>query len=823
MKHQTILCGVALAALAACSPHDHQQAAPAIERDARIEQRIDSVMRHLTIEEKIGQMTQLNLSILERPAIAPNATKDEVIAQAKSLGLDKQFDFSQPIDDQTFYLVQQAIMRAAQEREFFVFDEAKLDSVFGKYKVGSILNTPAATPNKEQWNAIISRIQQKSIEEIGIPCVYGLDQNHGTTYTNGGTLFPQPINIAATFDTQMAHDAAVITAYETRASDCPWTFCPTLDLGRIQTWPRLWENYGEDPYLSAQMGEAAVRGFQGEDPNHVSPNNIAVSIKHFMGYSAPVSGKDRTPAVISLPDLKEKHFAPFVAAIRAGALTVMVNSSSVNGVPMHANYELLTKWLKEGLNWDGMVITDWADINQLTDREKVADGKKEAIQKAINAGIDMSMDPYSWDFCVLLKQLVDEGKVSVARIDDACRRVLRLKFRLGLFDAPNTWATDYPAFADADKAAKALQIAEESMVLLKNDDAILPLAKGKKILVCGPNANQMRCLNGGWSYSWQGDATDRYTEEYNTIYEAMVQKFGQQYVSYVPGVCYNEHGAHWAEDRIDIPAAVAAARKADVVVACVGENSYCETPGNIDDISISRNQQALVEALAQTGKPIVMIINGGRPRIVRDIVPLAKGIVDILLPGNYGGDALANLLAGDANFSGRMPYTYPKFPSALVNYDYKVSSETGTMEGAYNYNAVVSAQWLFGYGLSYTTFEYSDLNVDRTEFVANDVINVSVTVKNTGSVAGKESVQLYSSDLVASIVPDVRRLRAFTKVELQPGESQQVTLQLKGSDLAFVDADGRWTLEAGKFKLQIGQLVSDIKCTQTYKWSEANK
>lgn len=815
MTKKLLYCALAATMFAACAKNETK---PAIASDARIEQRIDSVMSRLSLEQKIGQMTQLNLSLLEKNAFPANASPEELKKLALEYGLDKEFDLSKPIEGQADFLLRQAIMRKAHEREFFAFDEAKLDSVFGKYYVGSILNTPSNTPTASQWNKIIARIQEVSLDRIGVPCLYGLDQNHGTTYTNGGTLFPQPINIAASFNPQLAHDAAVITAYETRASDCPWTFCPTLDLDRNQCWPRLWENYGEDPYLSSQMARAAVLGFQGENPNALTDKNIAVSIKHYMGYGAPVSGKDRTPAVISTAELKEKHFAPFAEAVRAGALTLMVNSSSINGVPVHASKELLTDWLKEGLQWDGMIITDWADINNLTDRERVADGKKEAICQAINAGIDMSMDPYSWDFCVLLKELVDEGRVPMSRIDDAVRRVLRVKFRLGLFDRPNTYIADYPDFACDAHAQKAEEIAEESMILLKNENQILPLRGKKRIFVCGPNANQMRCLNGGWSYSWQGDATDLYTAEYNTILEALQNQFGKENVSYEAGVRYNERGAFWAEDASGISRAAAAARHADVIVACIGENSYCETPGNIDDLNISPNQTQLIQELSKAGKPIVLILNGGRPRLIRTIEPLAQAVVNILLPGNYGGNALARLLAGEANFSGRMPYTYPKFPNALINYDYKVSAETQTMEGAYNYSGVVSAQWLFGHGLSYTEFEYSDLKVDKSTFTANDTLTISVTVRNVGQIAGKESVLLYSSDLVASTVPDVRRLRAFTKIELQPGESRSVSLQLCCKDLAFVAADNQWTLERGKFRLQIERLATEVVCTEDMKW-----
>lgn len=751
---------------------------PAIPYDAEIEKKVEETLGRMTLEEKIGQMTEMNVDLVGKPGVQP-----------------------------------------------FEVDEALLDTVIGKYKVGSILNAPyTAAPTKEQWKVIIDAIQKKSMEAIGIPCIYGLDMNHGVTYTQNGTLFPQNINVAATFNRELARRGAEITAYETRASNTPWTYSPTLDLVRSPLWPRVWENFGEDPYMNAEMGKAMVLGFQGEDPNHIDKNHIATSVKHYMGYGASVSGKDRTPAIISPADLREKHFAPYLAAVRQGALTIMANSGSINGMPVHANYELLTQWLKEDLNWDGMIVTDWADIDNLWKREKIAKNKKEAIKMAINAGIDMSMDPYDLGYCRLLKELVEEGEVPMSRIDDATRRVLRLKYRLGLFDQPTTDYNDYPEFGGAAHAEAALQSATESMILLKNESDVLPLAKGKKILLTGPNANQMRCLNGGWSYTWQGHLADKFAGAYHTIYEAMCEEFGSDNVILEQGVTYNEQGNYWEENIPQIQKAVAAANRADVIVVCVGENSYCETPGNLTDLTLSQNQRDLVKALAKTGKPIVMVLNGGRPRIIADIEPLAQSVVNILLPGNYGGDALANLLSGEANFSGKMPYTYPKEVHSLINYDYKNAEHIGeAMEGAYNYDAQVSFQWAFGYGLSYTTFEYSNFQVNRSDFTADDELVFTVDVKNTGSRAGKESVLLFSSDLIASLTPDNRRLRNFEKIELQPGEKRTVTLKLKGSDLAFVGYDGKWRLEEGEFRMQAGNQVLNIFCSTTKVWNIPNK
>lgn len=751
---------------------------PVIKSDPKIEAQVEQTLKKLTLEEKIGQMMEL-------------------------------------VTD---------LFGANDKNGVFYIDEHKTDSILSRYKIGSILNAPnTCAPTAKQWEKYIAQIQKISMKRIGIPCVFGLDQNHGSTYTQGGTLFPQNINVAATFNREIARRSAEATAYETRAVSVPWTYSPTVDLGRDARWPRIWENFGEDCYLSSEMGKAMVYGFQGEDPNNIDQYHIATSMKHFMGYGVPWTGKDRTPAYISPADLREKHFAPFLAGLQAGALTVMVNSASVNGVPMHANKEFLTGWLKEETGWDGVLITDWADINNLYTREMVAKDKKDALRIAINAGIDMIMEPYSCDACGYLVELVKEGKIPMSRIDDACRRVLRMKYRLDLFKNPTQKLKNYPKFGGEEFAKLALEGATESMVLLKNEGNILPLQHGKKILLTGPNANQMRCLNGGWSYTWQGHRADEFAGKYNTIYEAFCNEYGKENVILNQGVTYNEKGKYWEENEPQIQEAVAAAKDADVIVACIGENSYTETPGNLTDLWLSENQRNLVKALAQTGKPVILVLNEGRPRLIADIEPLAQGIINILIPGNMGGDALANLVSGKSNFSGKMPYTYPKEINSLANYDFKKSEEVGTMEGAYDYNAKITQQWGFGYGLSYTSYKYSNLKVSQSDFRHGDIIKVSVDVKNTGKVAGKECVLLFSSDLIASIVPDGRRLRAFDKVELQPGETKTVTFELKADDLAFVGWNGKWRLEEGDFKLMIADQSADIHCTDTYQWPTANR
>ena len=751
---------------------------PVIKSDPKIEAQVEQTLKKLTLEEKIGQMMEL-------------------------------------VTD---------LFGANDKNGVFYIDEHKTDSILSRYKIGSILNAPnTCAPTAKQWEKYIAQIQKISMKRIGIPCVFGLDQNHGSTYTQGGTLFPQNINVAATFNREIARRSAEATAYETRAVSIPWTYSPTVDLGRDARWPRIWENFGEDCYLSSEMGKAMVYGFQGEDPNNIDQYHIATSMKHFMGYGVPWTGKDRTPAYISPADLREKHFAPFLAGLQAGALTVMVNSASVNGMPMHANKDILTGWLKEETGWDGVLITDWADINNLYTREMVAKDKKDALRIAINAGIDMIMEPYSCDACGYLVELVKEGKIPMSRIDDACRRVLRMKYRLDLFKNPTQKLKNYPKFGGKEFAKLALDGATESMVLLKNEGNILPLQHGKKILLTGPNANQMRCLDGGWSYTWQGHRADEFAGKYNTIYEAFCNQYGKENVILNQGVTYNEKGKYWEENEPQIQGAVDAAKNVDVIVACIGENSYTETPGNLTDLWLSENQRNLVKELAKTGKPVVLVLNEGRPRLIADIEPLAQGIIDILIPGNMGGDALANLVSGKSNFSGKMPYTYPKEINSLANYDFKKSEEVGTMEGAYDYNAKITQQWGFGYGLSYTTYKYSNLKVSQSDFRHGDIIKVSVDVKNTGKVAGKESVLLFSSDLIASMVPDGRRLRAFDKIELQPGETKTVTFNLNADDLAFVGYDGKWVLEEGDFKLMIADQSADIHCDKTYQWQSANR
>ena len=771
LKQAAALTSIGLT-LASCGS-GQTSGAPAIPKDKAIENKVESVLKTLTLEEKAGQMVQLT---------SETFCTDGLV------------------------------------------DTAKVRHLVREYKIGSFLNMIGVSSRPRAITAEqIKKIQDITMDELGIPMIYGLDMIHGATYLDDATFYPQEVNLAATFDRSYANMMGKVIAYESRAAMTPWVFSPVMDLSRNPCWPRVWESWGEDPYLQSEMSVAETVGAQGHDPNHIGLENVAVSIMHYLGYGATSSGKDRTPAYVAPDDLREKYFRPFKDCMQAGALTLMVNSASINGVPVHASHEYLTEWAKEQLGWDGLAVTDWADINNLYTREHIAANRVEAVAAGINAGIDMIMDPYDPEVCKDIITAVNEKMIPMSRIDDAVRRVLRLKARLGLFENP-VWNVDhYDKFACKGFQANAYEAAVESMVLLKNEDNVLPIQAGKKILVTGPNANSMRTLNGGWSYTWQGDA-DNFASHHNTILEALKNVYGEKNVSYVAGVNYDMTPMMWDKEiNIDIDAAVRAARNADIIVACIGENSYCETPGNINDLNLSSNQKELVKRLAKTGKPIVMVLNEGRPRIINDIEPLAKAVVDIMLPGNYGGDALASLIAGKENFSGRLPFTYSKYVNSLHTYDYKVSENVQTMGGLYNYDATMDVQWPFGAGLSYTSFEYSDLkSVSPVQFNAGDLLSFEVTVKNTGNVKGKESVLLFSSDIVASKVPDVKRLRQFTKVELNPGESKTVRLEFPAHELAFVGHDGKWRLEKGEFRIACGTESMMIVCTATKVWDTPN-
>lgn len=788
-------------------------AAPAPQAKApSLEKRVDKILSGMTLEQKIGQMIQLEVTQLAynqydlRLLIEMGPEKLEQVIEEK--GLSGQYDAREMFAGlkegsesglYPFYFLSLALSAG----ESFSVDPEKLKTVFGEYKVGSILNMLGTEASSlDLWRRIIAQMEEASMLYNGIPFIYGLDQVHGPTYIAGGTMYPQQIGLAATFNPELVRELGEMNAYETRAAGVRWCFGPSMDLSVKPSWSRVYETWGEDPYLTSVMAGSYVKGLQGPDPDHADAYHVVPCLKHYVGYGSPDNGIDRTPATITPQDLREKHFEPFRKAALEGVWSVMSNSSVVNGIPGVCNKQLLTDWLKDELKWDGVIVTDWADVQELSRLFKMSDGHKNSIAMAINAGIDMIMVPSELTYGPLLLELVNEGTVPVERIDDAVRRIIRMKIRAGLFDKKPAKA-DYSKFGSEEFAKKAYRAAVESEVLLKNE-GILPLPVGARILVCGPNADTMRGLSGGWTYSWQGSKVEHFSEPYNTILEAMRGRFGAESVIYEPGVEYDFDANWYVEKEPRIERAVARAAEVDYIVVCVGENSYAETQGSTKDLNLSDNQKALVRALAATGKPLVLILNEGRPRIIRDIEPLAGAIVNVMLPSNYGGDALAALLAGDENFSGKLPFTYPSYPNAFTTYSFKVMEDRSTTPGIYNYENHASVQWWFGEGLSYTTFGYSDLRIDKESFESPDILRFRIDVTNTGDRAGKETVMLYSSDDIASVMPDNRRLRAFRKVEIQPGETVCVEFEVPATDLAFVGYDGRWHLEKGSFTFLCG-------------------
>lgn len=729
---------------------------------------VEALISKMTIEEKVGQTAQVTLDVL-------------------TLGKDT-FHSYEPVN----------------------LNPEEVKKAINEYHLGSVLNTAnTKAMSVEKWYEVVSGLQAAALtNENAIPVLYGVDAIHGVTYTSGATFFPQQIAQAATWNPTLVYEASKIAAYETRASSIPWNFSPVLDLGKDPRWPRIWETYGEDPYLCSVMGVQAILGYQGDDMS--SPNNVAACLKHFIAYGSN-TGKDRTPIELSDIALREYYIPAFQASIDAGAASVMINSGLINGIPVHANKDILTDLLKEEMGFDGLVVTDWADIENLYKRDKVASSHKEAIKMAFNAGIDMSMIPYNYQrYCDYLIALVKEDEVSMERLDDAVRRILNLKYKLGLFGEQKHYS-EYTKFGSVAFEQSAYETAAEAITLLKNNNDILPLRKGQRILVSGPNGNSMRTLNGGWSYSWQGEKTEQFAQDYNTIYEAMKNEFGKDKVTYSTGLEYDMSGGYADEINVDINAAVHAAKNVDVVVLCLGENSYTEKPGDLNDLMISKNQEQLALALAKTGKPIILVLNEGRPRIIRNFVKEMDAVVQTYLSGNFGGDALADMLSGDVNPSGKLPYTYPMYSNSLVTYNHKPSEESTTQDGAYDYGGGFYPQYEFGYGLSYTSFNYSELKVSKETFTAGEDITVSVKVKNIGSVSGKEVVQLYSSDLYASISPDMKRLRAFEKITLAPGEEKMVTFNINAEDLSFINAQSQRVTELGDFLLMVDNLKLKVR------------
>lgn len=747
--------------------------ANAQQKQTDTDKKVETLLTKMTLEEKVGQMTQITLDVIGK-------------------GKDRYSSF-----------------------EPLTLDPAEMKKALGDYHIGSVLNTAnnrALTTKK--WFEIISEIQKTSIQLNAhkIPVIYGVDEIHGATYTAGATMFPQQIAQAAARNPQLVEKGAAITAYETRASNIPWNFGPVLDLGMDPRFSRMWESFGEDPYLASVLGVAMINGLEGKDNNIGNPEKVAASLKHFLGYHATASGKDRTPSYISEDALREYHLPAFKAAIDAGAHTIMINSGIINGVPVHANYTILTKLLKEELGFKGLVVTDWADIENLHRRDRVAATDKEAVMLAINAGIDMSMVPYKYEvFCDNLIQLVKEGKVKQERIDDAVRRILKVKYALNLFDKPNTNPKDYPKFGSKEFEKASYDMAAEAITLLKNEGNILPLKKTTKVLITGPNANSMRTLNGAWTYSWQGEKVEEFAGQYNTILEAVKNEIGKANVTYVPGVSYKMDGHYYDEFADKMDEAIAAAKNSDVILLCLGENTYTEKPGDLNDLYLSELQTELAKKLAATGKPVVLVLNEGRPRIISRFEQQMNAIVQTYLSGNFGGDALADILFGDVNPSGKLPYTYPRFPNATISYIHKPSEEQKKAEGVYNYEADYNPQFLFGDGLSYTTFGYSNLTIDKTQLKKGNNLKVSVTVTNTGKVTGKEVVHLFTSDVYASsVTPDVKRLRRFEKIELKPGESKTVWFEITPADLSYIGRDGKTILETGEFEVMVEHLKASF-------------
>lgn len=732
----------------------------------------DALLSKMSLEEKVGQMAQVTLDVLGK----------------------------------------------SNSGQSFQLDDNKVNDAIITYKLGSVLNTAdtKALP-VEQWNDIISKLQATAAQsKLKVPLIYGFDAIHGATYVAGATFFPQQIGQAATWNRQLIYDAASITAYESRAAGVPWNFSPVLDLAVNPLWPRVWETFGEDPFLVSEMGIQAVKGYQGQLDDQ---KKMAACLKHFLAYSETKSGKDRTNAWIAENYLREYHLPAFTAAIKAGARSVMVNSAMINGLPTHINKHLLTDILKKELGFSGIVVTDWQDIENVFKRDKIAANNKEALMMAINAGIDMAMIPYDYKtFCTDLVDLVKQNKVPLSRINDAVKRILLVKYELGLFEKPVTLKNDYPEFGSAAAEKAAYNTAAESITLLKNSNNILPIAAGTKILIAGPNANSMRTLNGGWSYSWQGEKTAMFAGKYHTIVSALQQKLGNDKVSFVPGVAYKMNGKYYEDSVVDLTAVTTAAASADMILLCIGENSYTEKPGDLNDLSLSDNQQALADAMLKTGRPVILVLNEGRPRIISRIEPGSAAILQTYLPGNFGGDALADILLGNINPSGKLPMTYPRYVNALTNYIHKPSDEQSNPQGAYDYSADYNPQYDFGFGLSYTKFNYTSLRIDKRNVAPGESITITVNVRNSGTRAGKEIVQLYVSDLVASLSPDVKRLRGFEKISLQPGEEKVVTFILPVNDLAFINATNKRQLEKGTFRIQINKLQQEFIVNKDLVW-----
>jgi beta-glucosidase len=687
-----------------------------------------------------------------------------------------------------------------------VIDAAKLKEGIQKYHIGSILNVlnPGA-PTVKRWREVIATISDEANKtRLKIPVLYGIDAIHGASYTQGATLFPQQIGLAATFNTELVKEGAQISAYETRASSLPWVFSPDLDFPRNPAWSRMWETFGEDAYLSSKMAVALVQGFEGDGVG--SKYQVASCMKHYIGYGSTTTGKDRTPSIIPERILRQYDLTIYEAAIKAGAKSVMVSSGEINGTPVHASKYLITDVLKNELGFAGVVVTDWKDIIYLYTRHKVAESNRDAVKIAVMAGIDMSMVPEDFTFYTDLLDLVNKGEVPMSRIDDAVSRILKMKFELNLFENTVANPKDYPDFGSDKHIQKAYETAAESITLLKNKESVLPLNKNEKILVTGATANSMKYLNGGWSYTWQGENSDTYAADKFTILEAFQNKIGKENVLYTAGADLE------IENNEEIAKAVVLAKQASKIVLCLGEKNYTETPGDISNIYMSDSQIKLALALAKLDKPIILILNEGRPRLISDFESKMNAVIQCYLPGNEGARALVDIVYGDVNPSGRLPYNYPRYPNSLEKYNrkYTESISEGEQNDDAKYEKSYLPQYEFGTGLSYTTFKYSNIKIDKKEISSLDEITVSVDITNSGSKEGKESVLLYLSDNVASITPEFKSLKRFEKVNLAPSETKTITFTLTPQDLKFVNNDLKWISEKGTYTIQIGDQKVDF-------------
>jgi len=721
---------------------------------------VEALLARMTLREKVGQMTQLTVDALCRDV--KGGTK--------------------------------------------VLDEAKLAKALADDGVGSVLNTVGDRPRSVAgWRDLVGRIQAVATTRtrLRIPVLYGVDSIHGATYVTEATLFPQQIGLAASWNVDLAREMARITAYETRAAGIPWNFSPVLGLGRDPRWPRQWETFGEDPYLVSELGKATIEGYQGDDPG--DGYRVAACMKHFLGYSFPLSGKDRTPAWIPERQLREYFVPPFRVAARAGCLTAMICSGEMNGIPVHTDRAVLTDLLKKELGLPGFAVSDWADIEYLHNRHRVAATMRDAVEMAVLAGVDMSMTPNDTAFADHLVALVEAGRVPVALVDEAVRRILTVKAKLGLFEAPMGLPVErFDAVGGALHERVARRAAVESMTLLKNDGDVLPLKPGVRLLVAGPNADSMRTLNGGWSYSWQGEKADDFAAKHDTILEALRRKAGPARVTWVPGVRYRPDGGADGDEVVSLDAVTQAAASCDCIVLCLGENSYTETPGNLNDLTLSERQLRLADTAIVTGRPVILVLNEGRPRLLGNAAVGATAILQTYLPGNSGGTAVADVLFGDAEPTGRLPYSYPRHPHGLGPYTAKGTEvEVGGCR--------CEPLYPFGHGLGYTTFAYEDLRLRATTLGPDGRLEVSLKLKNTGKRRGTDVVQLYVRDRFATVTPDDRRLRRFEKVTLDAGDERRVFFELTARDLAFIGRDCKPVVEPGDFDVLVGGLQASFR------------